>query len=65
MSTGSRHFYDLIYKNDRNKILRVKLVQKNYNPNVHDFVFTYNKDNALLFYYILKDSAEEKNYNHA
>ena len=35
-------FHNLIYKNDRAKIKRVKVVMGNYQPSVHDFVFAYN-----------------------
>lgn len=53
-------FGDVFYKNDYRKIQRAKLVMKNYMAHVHDFVFSYNKDNGLVFYYILKDTAEEQ-----
>lgn len=51
---------DLIYKNDKSKISRVRLVRENYTASIHDFVYCYNKENQLLFYYILKDWREEK-----
>ena len=53
-------FYDFASKNDNSKIKTSKLVRENYIPSVHDFVFCYNRDNDIMFYYILKDSAEEK-----
>ena len=53
-------FYNTIYKNDKSKITRVKLVRESYTPAIHDFVFCYNKDNQLLFCYILKDWHEKK-----
>lgn len=55
-----KDFYNLLYKEDRSKISRVKLVSPKYIPAIHDFVFAYNKQNTLLFYYILKDDNEEK-----
>jgi hypothetical protein len=53
-------FYEVVYKEDKSKLARVKLVTPNYTPAVHDFVFATNKNNGLLFYYILKDSHEEQ-----
>ena len=53
-------FYDLTFNNDKSKISKVKLVRDSYTPSVHDFVYCINKDDQLMFYYILKDSQEEK-----
>ena len=53
-------FYNLVYKDDKSKISRVKLVLENYTPSVHDFIYCYNNSNHLLFYYILKDQHEEQ-----
>ena len=53
-------FYNVVYKNDKRPISRVKVVFGNYIAKPHDFIFAYTKDNALLFYYILKDQQEEK-----
>jgi len=53
-------FYNVVYKNDKRKLSRVKLVTPNYTPAVHDFVYATNKADALLFYYIVKDSQEEQ-----
>lgn len=53
-------FYDFAFNKDYSKIKMVKLVTEKYVPSVHDFVYCYNQDNEIMFYYILKDSAEEK-----
>lgn len=53
-------FFNVVYRNDQSKLVRVKIVSPKYTPSVHDFVFTMNKNNRLLFYYILKDSQEEQ-----
>ena len=53
-------FFNVVLKNDKSKLARVKLVTPKYTPAVHDFVFTMNKNNGLLYYYILKDSQEEE-----
>jgi len=54
-------FYDVVYKNDRSKLARVKLLTSAYIARVHDFIFATNKNETLAFYYILKDSGEEHN----
>ena len=46
-------FYNLTFKNDKDKIKSVKLVRENYVASVHDFLYCYNKDNQ-------KDRQEEK-----
>ena len=55
-----QEFYDFASKNDNSKIKASKLVRENYIPSVHDFVFCYNRDNDIMFYYILKDQYEEQ-----
>ena len=53
-------FHELINKDNRKVISRVKLVASDYVAKAYDFIFAYNKDNVLLFYYILKNEQEEK-----
>lgn len=53
-------FHDLIYRNNLKLISRTKLLVPSYVPKIHDFIFAWNKNNKLLFYYILKDHKEEK-----
>ena len=53
-------FYDFAFRNDKSKISRGKLVTPGYVPSIHDFVFCYNKNNDIMFYYILKDSQEQQ-----
>ena len=55
-----KDFHDLIFNKDKSKISRVKLVREDYTSSVHDFIYCINKDNQLLYYYILKDRQEEK-----
>ena len=55
-----KDFYNVIYNKDETKLARVKLVTTHYTPSIHDFVYSVNKEHALLFYYILKDSKEEQ-----
>ena len=54
-------FYNVVYKNDRNKLARVKLLTSEYTAHEHDFIFATNKNETLAFYYILKDAVEEHN----
>jgi len=53
-------FHNVVHKQDKTKLARVKLVTPGYTPAVHDFVFATSKKNVLLYYYILKDSQEEE-----
>ena len=55
-----KDFHDIIFNKDISKISRVKLVREAYTSSVHDFIYCINKDDQLLYYYILKDRQEEK-----
>ncbi len=55
-----QNFHDLNYEKDLTLISRSKLVISSYIPKIHDFIYAWNKNNQLLFYYILKDHKEEK-----
>ena len=52
--------YALTFDNDLSKISKVRLVRENHVAAIHDFIYCYNKDNPLMFYYILADQQEEK-----
>ena len=52
--------YSLTFDNDLSKISKGRLVRENHVAAIHDFIYCYNKDNQLMFYYILADHQEEK-----
>jgi hypothetical protein len=55
-----KDLYELITHKDQSKIALLKLVTPGYTPKIHDFVFCNNQNDALIYYYILKDWQEHK-----
>jgi hypothetical protein len=57
-------FYNVVYKKDKSKLGRVKLLTPEYSAHIHDFIFATAQNDSLVFYYILKDSSEEQRLLH-